>query len=75
MIEQEEEKGVLMEEPKRVASLREVIFFKFVRPCIAEFIATMLFVFVAVCSISGRAAGFTHGFILFVLVAVTATVR
>ncbi|XP_028393979.1 aquaporin-8-like isoform X3 [Dendronephthya gigantea] len=49
------------------------IFHKFVRPCIAELIATMFFVFMDVCSISIYAA-FTHGFILFVLVAATASV-
>jgi hypothetical protein len=51
-------------------------FFKYIRPCAAEMLATMLFVFVDVCSISdGGFAAFTHGFILFVLVAATANVR
>ena len=51
-------------------------FFKYIRPCVAEMMATMLFVFVDVCSISnGWYAAFTHGFILFVLVSATASVR
>jgi hypothetical protein len=51
-------------------------FLKYIRPCVAEMLATMLFVFVDVCSISGGFfAAFTHGFILFVLVAATAIVR
>lgn len=52
------------------------VFYTFIRPCVAEMIATMSFVFVDVCSIrSGPYAGFTHGFILFVLVAATANIR
>ena len=53
-----------------------VIFFNYVRPCSAEFLATMFFVFVDVCSLSSSLyAGFTHAFILFVLVATTAGIR
>lgn len=62
--------------PPRRPTMASVIFFKFIRPCMAEMLGTMTFVFVGVCSVSlGNYAGFTHGFILFVNVAATATVR
>ena len=51
------------------------LFYTYIRPCIAEMIATMCFVFVDVCSVGGSNAAFTHGFILFVLVASTANIR
>ena len=58
-------------------TMASVIFFKFIRTFVAEMLGTMTFVFVDVCSVSGRGytAGFTHGFILFVNVAATAKVR
>ena len=54
-----------------------LLFFKYIRPCVAEFLGTMLFVFMDVCSgTNGRLSpGFTHAFILFVVVAATARVR
>jgi hypothetical protein len=55
------------------------VFYTFIRPCVAEMLATMCFVFVDLCSVGSPyhagLAGFTHGFVLFVLVAATATVR
>ena len=57
-------------------TLASVIFFKFIRPCMAEMLGTMTFVFADVCSVSiGNDSAFTHGFILFVNVAATAKVR
>ena len=48
------------------------LFFTFVRPLVAEMMATTLLVFVDVC---GLRYGFVNGFTLFVLVAATANVR
>ena len=73
-----EEGEEAMESSKSRPSLASLIFFKFIRTCVAEMLGTMTFVFVDVCSVGlnlGVDAGFTHGFILFVNVAATATVR
>ncbi len=48
------------------------IFFTFVRPLVAEMMATTLLVFVDVC---GRRYGMVNGFTLFVLVAATTNIR
>ena len=65
-----------IEELPSLARSHSEIFYKFIRPCIAELIGSMCFVFVDVCSVVWAPfAAFTHGFILFVLVAVTASVR
>ncbi|XP_028393977.1 aquaporin-8-like isoform X2 [Dendronephthya gigantea] len=69
LIIQEEESSKSRSSPSCSA-----VFSKFIRPCMAEFIGTMTFVFIDVCSVDGHYAGFTHGFILFVNVAATATV-
>jgi hypothetical protein len=66
--------------PRSRPTMASFIFYKFIRTCVAEMLGTMTFVFVDVCSVSldfasGKFAGFTHGFILFVNVAATATVR
>ncbi len=67
----------IQELPSRTR-LSSTAFFTFIRPCVAELLATMCFVFVDVCSTGyGKVnvVGFTHGFSLFVLVAATASVR
>ena len=71
----DEKSSFRMDETPSRSRTTSMVYFKFVRPCLAELVATMLFVYVDVCSIEGKGAGFTHGFILFVLVAVTAGVR
>ena len=71
----DEKSSFRMDEIPSRSRTTSMVYFRLVRPCLAELVATMLFVYVDVCSIEGKGAGFTHGFILFVLVAATAGVR
>ena len=58
------------------SSIDSNIFFKYIRPCVAEMFATATFVFVDVCSSHYYfGTAFAHAFILFVNVAATANVR
>jgi hypothetical protein len=62
----------IQEPPSEETRVPSPIFFTFVRPLLAEIMATALLVFVDVC---GWRYGFVNGFTLFVLVAATANVR
>ena len=57
------------------SSIDSNFFFKYIRPCVAEMLATATLVFVDICSRSYGGWAFAHAFILFVNVAATANVR
>ena len=77
----DEERTFQIDELPSRTRVSSALFHRYIRPCVAEMLATMSFVFVDVCSVymyaknQGTYAGFTHGFILFVLVASTASIR
>lgn len=76
----QKELGCLPSDPDRRVS---GYYFKyFIRPLLAELIGVMLFVFVGVTCLYPKATGtgrigaaLAHGFVLFVMVAITATAR
>ena len=65
----DEDSNLQIEEPPSQTRRSGNVFYTYIRPCVAEMIATMSLVFVDVCG-----GGF-HGFTLFVLVAATANIR
>lgn len=68
----DEDSNFQIEEPPSRVRTRGDIFYTYIRPCVAEMIATMSLVFIDVCS---ERNGYAHGYILFVLVAATAKIR
>lgn len=72
----EEDNRFNIEEQPSKLRVYSTLFFKYIRPCVAELFGTTIFVFADLGGMNYiSSTAFTHGLILFVLIAGTATVR